>query len=54
MRLTLILKTPDAENLSNALYGILMLLPQTETFHLLKHRLQCIPASSSIKGSQMK
>lgn len=54
LRLTLILKTKDSENLSNALYGILMLLPQTETFHLLKNRLQCIPISSSINGSHSK
>ncbi|CRL04170.1 CLUMA_CG017278, isoform A [Clunio marinus] len=54
LRLTLISKTKDSENLSNALYGILMLLPQTETFHLLKNRLQCIPVSSSSAGLEFK
>uniref|UniRef100_A0A182P6U2 Protein VAC14 homolog n=1 Tax=Anopheles epiroticus TaxID=199890 RepID=A0A182P6U2_9DIPT len=33
----------DAQHLSRALYGILMLLPQTEAFHLLNNRLKCVP-----------
>ncbi|XP_001861850.2 protein VAC14 homolog [Culex quinquefasciatus] len=33
----------DAQHLSRALYGILMLLPQTEVFNLLRNRLQCVP-----------
>ncbi|XP_065072860.1 protein VAC14 homolog [Ochlerotatus camptorhynchus] len=33
----------DAQHLSRALYGILMLLPQTEAFNLLRNRLQCVP-----------
>lgn len=33
----------DAYNLTQALFGILMLLPQTEAFTLLKNRLQCVP-----------
>lgn len=33
----------DAQHLSRALYGILMLLPQTEAFNLLSNRLQCVP-----------
>lgn len=33
----------DAQNLVQALYGILMLLPQTEAFNILKNRLQCVP-----------
>lgn len=32
----------DAHNLTQALFGILMLLPQTEAFNLLKNRLQCV------------
>lgn len=33
----------DAKYLSQALFGILMLLPQTDAFVLLKNRLQCVP-----------
>ncbi|EAT36537.1 AAEL011389-PA [Aedes aegypti] len=33
----------DAQHLSRALYGILMLIPQTEAFNLLRNRLQCVP-----------
>jgi vacuole morphology and inheritance protein 14 len=33
----------DAQHLSRALYGILMLIPQTESFNLLRNRLQCVP-----------
>lgn len=29
--------------MTQALFGILMLLPQTEAFTLLKNRLQCVP-----------
>ncbi|XP_049544811.1 protein VAC14 homolog isoform X2 [Anopheles darlingi] len=46
LRLTLIThsnENADAQHLSRALYGILMLLPQTEAFHLLNNRLQCVP-----------
>lgn len=45
MRLTLVShESPaDAQHLAQALYGILMLLPQTDAFHLLKNRLQCVP-----------
>lgn len=32
----------DRANLTQALFGILMLLPQTEAFNLLKNRLQCV------------
>lgn len=31
----------DSHNLTQALFGILMLLPQTEAFTLLKNRLEC-------------
>uniref|UniRef100_A0A1B6CSH2 Protein VAC14 homolog n=1 Tax=Clastoptera arizonana TaxID=38151 RepID=A0A1B6CSH2_9HEMI len=30
-------------HLVQALYGLLMLLPQTDAFHTLRHRLECIP-----------
>lgn len=45
LRLTLVSheNQADAQYLAQALYGILMLLPQTEAFHLLKNRLQCVP-----------
>uniref|UniRef100_A0A6B2EIP5 Protein VAC14 homolog n=1 Tax=Phlebotomus kandelakii TaxID=1109342 RepID=A0A6B2EIP5_9DIPT len=46
LRLTLISqekKSPDAHYLAQALFGILMLLPQTDAFLLLKNRLQCVP-----------
>ncbi|XP_055618469.1 protein VAC14 homolog [Toxorhynchites rutilus septentrionalis] len=46
LRLTLISHAndnADAQHLSRALYGILMLLPQTEAFNLLRNRLQCVP-----------
>ncbi|KAK9497098.1 hypothetical protein O3M35_004475 [Rhynocoris fuscipes] len=29
--------------LIQAMYGLLMLLPQSEAFHMLRHRLECIP-----------
>ncbi|XP_062552175.1 protein VAC14 homolog [Armigeres subalbatus] len=46
LRLALVSHTndnADAQHLSRALYGILMLIPQTEAFHLLRNRLQCVP-----------
>lgn len=42
MRLQL-LDTPSNGDLVRSLYGLLMLLPQSQAFHTLKHRLQCIP-----------
>lgn len=44
LRLSLVSQnTAEARYLSQALFGILMLLPQTEAFTLLNNRLQCIP-----------
>ncbi|XP_067619606.1 protein VAC14 homolog [Eurosta solidaginis] len=46
LRLTLVSKSnncTDAQHLAHALFGILMLLPQTDAFNLLKNRLQCVP-----------
>ncbi|XP_019562748.3 protein VAC14 homolog [Aedes albopictus] len=46
LRLVLVSHTndnADAQHLSRALYGILMLIPQTEAFNLLRNRLQCVP-----------
>ncbi|XP_017477393.1 PREDICTED: protein VAC14 homolog [Rhagoletis zephyria] len=46
LRLTLVSKAnncADAQHLAHALFGILMLLPQTDAFNLLKNRLQCVP-----------
>ena len=31
------------DDLLMALYGILMMMPQTEQFHVLQRRLQCVP-----------
>lgn len=46
LRLSLVSQnTAEAQYLSQALFGILMLLPQTDAFILLKNRLQCIPHS---------
>ncbi|KAK9694327.1 Vacuolar protein 14 C-terminal Fig4p binding [Popillia japonica] len=39
-----LLKVPADECLVRALYGLLMLLPQTEAFTILKTRLSCIPS----------
>ncbi|KAL9897553.1 protein VAC14 homolog [Glossina fuscipes fuscipes] len=46
LRLTLVSKAnncADAQYLAHALFGILMLLPQTDAFRMLKNRLQCVP-----------
>ncbi|KAG5896407.1 hypothetical protein JTB14_022492 [Gonioctena quinquepunctata] len=39
-----LLEVPCDKNLMRALYGLLMLLPQTEAFATLKTRLSCIPS----------
>lgn len=50
LRLSLVSQnTAEAQYLSHALFGILMLLPQTEAFTLLKNRLQCIPHSQAFQ-----
>lgn len=38
-----LLEIPHNQHLVQALYGLLMLLPQTEAFHTLQRRLNCIP-----------
>ncbi|XP_014285710.1 protein VAC14 homolog isoform X1 [Halyomorpha halys] len=38
-----LLQTPENYYLIRAMYGLLMLLPQSEAFHVLRHRLDCIP-----------
>lgn len=38
-----LLEIPHNQHLVQALYGLLMLLPQTEAFHMLQRRLNCIP-----------
>ena len=35
---------PADQNLVRALYGLLMLLPQTDAFQTLRTRLDCIPS----------
>uniref|UniRef100_A0A069DWW3 Protein VAC14 homolog n=2 Tax=Triatominae TaxID=70999 RepID=A0A069DWW3_9HEMI len=42
LRLELV-QVPYNFYLIQAMYGLLMLLPQSEAFHLLRHRLECIP-----------
>ncbi|KAF5274813.1 hypothetical protein FQR65_LT00396 [Abscondita terminalis] len=39
-----LLEVPCDQDLVRALYGLLMLLPQTEAFHTLRSRLACIPS----------
>ncbi|CAH1958178.1 unnamed protein product [Acanthoscelides obtectus] len=39
-----LLEVPCDQNLLRALYGLLMLLPQTQAFNTLKTRLSCIPS----------
>ncbi|CAG0898988.1 unnamed protein product [Darwinula stevensoni] len=43
LRLQLLEETDAGRHLVSALYGLLMLLPQTEAFHALRRRLECIP-----------
>ncbi|XP_055376093.1 protein VAC14 homolog [Condylostylus longicornis] len=46
LRLVLVSKSnqcADAQHLAHALFGILMLMPQTDAFMSLKNRLQCVP-----------
>lgn len=38
-----LLEVPHNGHLVRALYGLLMLVPQAEAFHTLRHRLDCIP-----------
>lgn len=38
-----LLEVPHNQYLVYALYGLLMILPQSEAFHVLQHRLECIP-----------
>ncbi|KAK9877527.1 hypothetical protein WA026_018634 [Henosepilachna vigintioctopunctata] len=40
-----LLEVPCNQSLIRALYGLLMLLPQTEAFHTLRTRLNCIPST---------
>ncbi|KAJ4433763.1 hypothetical protein ANN_16075 [Periplaneta americana] len=39
-----LLEVPHNQHLVQALYGLLMLLPQTEAFNTLRQRLDCIPS----------
>lgn len=39
-----LLEVPCDQGLVRALYGLLMLLPQTEAFKILQTRLSCIPS----------
>lgn len=50
LRLTLVSQNRiEAQHLSQALFGLLMLLPQTDAFFLLKNRLQCVPNFTGIR-----
>ncbi|CAB3250954.1 unnamed protein product [Arctia plantaginis] len=44
-------QSEGAAALRGALYGVLMLLPQTDAFHLLRNRLQCAPAHPALTKS---
>ncbi|XP_015791104.1 protein VAC14 homolog [Tetranychus urticae] len=48
-----LLDTGKNEDLVKSLYGLLMLLPQSDAFHLLRKRLQCVPNLKifSVNGS---
>lgn len=46
-----LLEEPVNQYLIKALYGLLMIMPQSDAFHLLRHRLKCVPHSR--KGSEM-
>lgn len=38
-----LLDEPVNQYLIQALYGLLMIMPQSDAFHLLRHRLKCVP-----------
>lgn len=38
-----LLEEPVNQYLIQVLYGLLMIMPQSEAFHLLRHRLKCVP-----------
>lgn len=42
-----------AAPLRGALYGVLMLLPQTDAFHLLRNRLQCAPSQPALTQTEV-
>ena len=37
--------------LTTVLYSLLMLMPQTEAFHMLHRRLQCVPPAGAVLGA---
>ncbi|XP_049876848.1 protein VAC14 homolog isoform X2 [Pectinophora gossypiella] len=43
---------PGASELRGALYGLLMLLPQSDAFHTLRRRLQCAPLDHQLQPSR--
>ncbi|XP_045470511.1 protein VAC14 homolog isoform X2 [Harmonia axyridis] len=47
-----LLEVPCDPNLIKALYGLLMLLPQSEAFYTLKSRLDCIPSLKLMHDSR--
>ena len=49
-----ILDPCDYPDLVRALYGLLMLLPQSGAFSCLQQRLSCVPALSVVQGHQNK
>lgn len=38
-----LLEEPVNQYLIQALYGLLMIMPQSDAFQLLRHRLKCVP-----------
>jgi vacuole morphology and inheritance protein 14 len=51
LRLHLLDSTNNIE-LIRCLYGLLMLMPQTESFHLLSQRLKCVPLATPLEKSK--
>ena len=47
-----LLDSPNNIELLRCLYGLLMLMPQTESFNLLSQRLKCVPLSSPLSPSK--
>ncbi|KAF4520334.1 hypothetical protein B566_EDAN004394 [Ephemera danica] len=49
-----LLDVPQNEALVHSLYGLLMLLPQTDAFHMLRRRLDCVPKTSDTRSPAWK
>jgi len=47
-----LLEDPNNIQLLRCLYGLLMLMPQTESFHLLSNRLKCVPITGPLNDAK--